>query len=425
MKTLDQIAAQLPGYDPLALRVETAAEFLHQLVEPITQSESVDLMQALGRVVACDIISPIHVPAHNNSAMDGYAFAGAQLTPGAALELRVVATALAGQAPSQPVAARQCVRIMTGAMLPDGVDTVIPLEMVQLQGETVQVPADAVCRGDNCRLAGEDIARGEVALKAGEPITPAALGLLASLGVPQVSVLRRLRVAYFSTGDEILSPNEAPREGAVYDSNRFTMFGLLTRMGIEVIDMGVVRDQPRALEAAFRSAASRADAIITSGGVSVGDADHTKATMRALAGGDAGVVFWKIAMRPGRPMAVGRIGPCLLLGLPGNPVAAMVTFLTLVRPALLRMMGCTSRQTPLLKAHSLETIRKKAGRTEFQRAVVTTSAQGHLQVRTTGHQGSGILSSMVQANGLLVLHHDQGDIAAGDAVDVMMLDGAV
>ncbi len=425
MKTFDQIAAQLPRYDPHALRVDTATEFLRQLVEPITQAESVDLLQALGRVVASDVISPIDVPAHNNSAMDGYAFAGEQLAAGTALELSVVATVLAGQAQASPVGALQCVKIMTGAMLPSGVDTVIPQEMVHLRGETVCIPADAVHKGDNCRLAGEDIARGQAALKAGEPITSAALGLLASLGVPQVSVLRRLRVAYFSTGDEILSLNEAPREGAVYDSNRFTLLGLLTRMGIEVIDIGVVRDQPSALEAAFRNAASQADAVITSGGVSVGEADHTKATMRALTGGDTGVVFWKLAMRPGRPMAVGRIGPSLLFGLPGNPVAAMVTFLTLVRPALLRMMGSTPRPTPLLQAHSLEAIRKQAGRTEFQRAIVTTSAQGRLQVKTTGQQGSGILSSMVQANGLLVLHHDQGPIAAGDAVDVMMLDGLV
>jgi molybdopterin molybdotransferase len=251
------------------------------------------------------------------------------------------------------------------------------------------------------------------------------LGLLASLGVPTVLVKRRARVAFFSTGDEILSLGDAPREGAVYDSNRYTLFGLLSRMGVEVIDMGVVRDEPGSLEAAFQQAALQADAIITTGGVSVGEADHTKATMRKLAGGDAGVAFWKIAMRPGRPMAVGRLGRTLLFGLPGNPVAVMVTFLAFVRPALLQLMGCSRTAPPMLKAHSLEAIRKKPGRTEYQRGIVSMSADGELVVRTTGQQGSGVLSSMVQANGLLVLAHDQGDVAAGDALNVLMFDGAI
>jgi len=236
-----------------------------------------------------------------------------------------------------------------------------------------------------------------------------------------VEVHRRLRVAYFSTGDEILSLGEPPREGAVYDSNRYTVAGLLKRLGCEVIDLGVVRDDPPLLEAAFRDAASRADAIITSGGVSVGEADYTKAMMKKL--GD--VAFWKIAMRPGRPMAVGRVGDSILFGLPGNPVAVMVTFLAFVRPALLRMMGCSAAQPPLLKARSAEAIRKKAGRTEYQRGLVTTGTDGKLHVRTTGNQGSGVLSSMVQANGLIVLHHAQGNVAVGDEVDVMMFEGAI
>jgi molybdopterin molybdotransferase len=234
-------------------------------------------------------------------------------------------------------------------------------------------------------------------------------------------VLRRLRVAYFSTGNEILSVGEPPREGAVYDSNRYTVFGLLTRLGCEVIDLGVVPDTPAALEAAFMNAAQQADAIITSGGVSVGEADYTKAMMKKL--GD--VAFWKIAMRPGRPMAVGRIGRSVLFGLPGNPVAVMVTFLAFVRPALLQMMGSTSPAPPLLKARSLEPLRKKPGRTEYQRGTVTRQANGSLAVCTTGNQGSGVLSSMVQANGLIVLHHQQGDVAVGDEVDVMMFDGVV
>ena len=234
-------------------------------------------------------------------------------------------------------------------------------------------------------------------------------------------MFRRLKVAYFSTGDEILTLGEAPREGAVYDSNRYTVHGLLTRLGCEVIDLGVVRDEPALLEQAFREAAGRADAIITSGGVSVGEADFTKAMMKKL--GD--VAFWKIAMRPGRPMAVGRIADAVLFGLPGNPVAVMVTFLAFVRPALLRMMGARATAPVLLKARSAEAVRKKPGRTEYQRGIVTQAAGGALEVRTTGNQGSGVLRSMVQANGLIVLHHAQGDVAVGDSVDVMMFDGAI
>jgi molybdopterin molybdotransferase len=211
----------------------------------------------------------------------------------------------------------------------------------------------------------------------------------------------------------------------VYDSNRYTVFGLLTRMGVEVLDMGVVKDEPAALEAAFRRAAAEADAIITSGGVSMGEADHTKAMMKQL--GD--VAFWRIAMRPGRPMAVGRISEgsqsSVLFGLPGNPVAVMVTFLAFVRPALLRLMGSTASEPVLLKAHSAEALRKKPGRTEYQRGIVTREADGRLSVRTTGNQGSGVLRSMVEANGLIVLHHGQGNVALGDEVDVMVFDGVI
>jgi molybdopterin molybdotransferase len=244
---------------------------------------------------------------------------------------------------------------------------------------------------------------------------------VASLGIKQVPVYRRLKVAYFSTGDEILSLGEPPREGAVYDSNRYTVFGMLSKLGCEVIDLGVVADDPVLLEAAFADAAGRCDAIITSGGVSVGEADFTKAMMKKL--GD--VAFWKIAMRPGRPMAVGRIGNALLFGLPGNPVAVMVTFLAFVRPALLRLMGSKAPLPPLLKAQTLEALRKKPGRTEYQRGIVSNATDGSLTVRTTGNQGSGVLSSMVQANGLIVLHHQQGHVSIGDTVDVMMFDGAI
>lgn len=433
MKSIEQIAAELVGYDPTSLRADVVNAFLAELISPVVAVESVGLFAGLNRILAQDIISPISVPPHDNSAMDGFAFDGEQLRSDASLSLRIVGTAFAGKAWQGDVNHGECVKIMTGAIMPAGLDTVVPQEMVALSAEKthITVAPKVLHQGDNRRKAGEDLHQGSPALLKGAHLTPAALGLLASLGLPTVNVYRKLRVAYFSTGDEILSLGDLPREGAVYDSNRYTIFGLLNRMGCEVIDMGVVRDEPALLEAAFTKAAGVADAIITSGGVSVGEADYTRAMMKKLASNSTdslgGVAFWRIAMRPGRPMAVGRIGDqaTVLFGLPGNPVAVMVTFLAFVRPALLKMMGASSTKLPLLKAKSGESIRKKPGRTEYQRGVVSTAADGSLHVKITGNQGSGVLSSMVQANGLIVLHHDQSSVQIGDEVDVMMFDGVI
>ena len=448
MKTLDQIAAELQGYDPQAMSADDVLTFLSRLVTPVQDMLELPLFEALGRVLAADVISPFDVPPHDNSAMDGYAFAGGQLVANATLELQVVGTALAGKAWRGRVQPGQCVKIMTGAVMPPGLDTVVPQEFIKLTQvggvDCITIPPALLRTGDNRRLRGEDLMQGKPALQKGELLTPARLGLAASLGLETLKTWRPLRVAYFSTGDEILSPGEAPREGAVYDSNRYTIFGLLSRLGCQVIDMGVVRDDPALLEAAFTRAATQADAIITSGGVSVGEADYTKAMMKKL--GD--VAFWRIAMRPGRPMAVGRIlsvksascayttgadsyennsnrNAAMLFGLPGNPVAVMVTFLAFVRPALLQMMGANPEPTLLLKASSSEAIRKKPGRTEYQRGRVSTAPDGSLQVKTTGSQGSGVLSSMAEANGLIVLHHGQGNVAVGAEVDVMMFDGVI
>jgi len=420
--SLADIAAQLEAYDPQALPANEVLNFLDHLVSPVQDQESVDIFSALGRVTAQDVISPIHVPPHDNSAMDGFAFAGEQLSDTQSLSLKVVGTALAGKAWEGTVKAGECVKIMTGAIMPSGLNTVVPQELCQIKSnDVIEISAGLLKAGDNRRLCGEDIRQGLPSLLKGALITPAAAGLLASLGVPHVSVVRRLRVAYFSTGDEILSLGEAPREGTVYDSNRYTVHGMLQALGCEMIDMGVVKDDPELLEQAFNKAAEQADAIITSGGVSVGEADFTKAMMKKL--GD--VVFWKIAMRPGRPMAVGRIQKgqrsAVLFGLPGNPVAVMVTFLAFVKPALLKMMGSTATPLPMLRAKTQEVLRKKPGRTEYQRGIVSRNAQGELQVITTGNQGSGVLSSMVQANGLIVLSHQQGTAQLGDWVDVLVL----
>ena len=420
--SLADIAAQLEAYDPQALPANEVLNFLDHLVATVQDKESVNIFDALGRVTAQDVISPLNVPPHDNSAMDGFAFDGTPLNQTQVLSLKVVGTALAGKAWEGVVKAGECVKIMTGAIMPKGLNTVVPQEFCQMMAsDLIEIPAGLLKAGDNRRLCGEDIMLGEAALLNGALITPAAAGLLASLGVPHVSVVRRLRVAYFSTGDEILSLGEAPREGAVYDSNRYTVHGMLQALGCEMIDMGVVKDNPELLEQAFNKAAEQADVIITSGGVSVGEADFTKAMMKKL--GD--VVFWKIAMRPGRPMAVGRIQKgqrsAVLFGLPGNPVAVMVTFLAFVKPALLKMMGCTATPLPMLRAKTQEVLRKKPGRTEYQRGVVSRNEQGELQVITTGNQGSGVLSSMVQANGLIVLSHQQGTAQLGDWVDVLVL----
>jgi molybdopterin molybdotransferase len=444
MRSLDDIAAALQGYDASALPAGKVNEFLAALVQPVAQTEELPLAQALDRVLAADVISPISVPPHDNSAMDGFAFAGSDLMTDQATKLKLVGTALAGKAWQGSIQTGQCVKIMTGAIMPASLDTVVPQEMCSIEGDAISIAPGILKTGDNRRFAGEDLMAGSVALSKGELLAPAALGLLASLNTPTVQVYRKLKVAYFSTGDEVLSLGDAPREGAIYDSNRYTVIGLLRRWGYQVIDMGVVRDSPEALEDAFTQAANQADAVITSGGVSVGEADHTKAMMKKL--GD--VAFWKIAMRPGRPMAVGRISKrkmapgwqeisassyendSVLFGLPGNPVATMVTMLAFVRPALLRMSGANPEKycTPpmYLQAASQESLRKKLGRTEYQRGLVTRAPDGSLQVRTTSsNQGSGVLSSMVQANGLIVLHHDQGNVAIGGLVDVMMFEGVM
>ncbi|MEQ1682975.1 MAG: gephyrin-like molybdotransferase Glp [Burkholderiaceae bacterium] len=425
--SLREIASRVAGYDPNALPVAQAQEFIARLVPRVEAVEMLPIRSALGRVLARDIVSAINVPASDNSAMDGYALRGADLAPEGDTVLTSIGTGFAGQQFGGAVQAGQCVRIMTGAVMPPSLDTVVPQEFVKVDGERVHVPAGVVRTGDNRRLAGEDLARGDAALRSGRLLRPADLGMLASLGQAEVPVLRRLRVAFFSTGDELRSLGEPLDAGCVYDSNRYTLWGMLQRLGVEVLDLGVVRDDPVTLAQTFKNAAANADAVITSGGVSVGEADHTKQVMAQL--GD--VLFWRIAMRPGRPMAIGRInagegGPgAILFGLPGNPVAVMVTFYAFVRNALLAMSGATAEPLPMLRAASLEAIRKKPGRTEYQRGIVTRAADGSCQVTLTGSQGSGILRSMSEANGLVVLHHEQGNVAAGELVDVLPFDGLV
>ena len=422
MSTLAEIISCLSDYDPDALPVARANEVIRSFVAPVAETETLFLRDGLGRVLAGDIVSPIDVPAHDNSAMDGYAVRSADLPAGAAVTLTEIGTAYAGKAFSGRVAQGQCVRIMTGAVMPEGADTVVIQEMASAQGKRITVPPGQE-PGQHRRLAGEDLQRGKPALRAGTLIRPSELGLIGSLGIGEVEVKRRLRVAFFSTGDELRSIGEPLAAGEVYDSNRHTLYGMLARLGCEVIDLGVVRDDPALIENTFVKAAS-ADAVITSGGVSVGEADFTRQMMARL--GD--VVFWKIAMRPGRPMAFGRIEAkgrsAFLFGLPGNPVAVMVTFYHFVRGALLHMMGRRDTELPLLRVRYETALRKKPGRTEFQRGILRNH-DGEWTVRLTGAQGSGILRSMAEANCFVVLQHEQGSVKAGDLVDVMLMDGLV
>jgi molybdopterin molybdotransferase len=423
---LSDIVSCLSDYDPNALPVADARNIIGRYVTPVQAIEKAALRSALGRALAADIVSPIDVPAHDNSAMDGFAVRGSDLGTDASVTLRIAGSAYAGRAFDGHVGPGECVRIMTGAIMPASCDTVVPQEFTQQAGnESVVIPAGACKPGDNRRLRGEDLMAGKAALHKGRVLRPADLGLLASLGIAEVPVQRRLRVAFFSTGDELRSIGEPLDEGCVYDSNRYTLYGMLQRLGCDIIDMGVVPDDPSALTTAFRSACENADAVITSGGVSVGEADYTKRIMAEL--GD--VTFWKIAMRPGRPMAFGKISSngrsAYLFGLPGNPVAVMVTFYFFVRDALLHMMGAKDETPPLMQAVSETAIRKKPGRTEYQRGILSRGAGGRPQVRITGSQGSGVLRSMSEANCMVILGHEQAEVRAGDMVDVIAFDGLI
>lgn len=422
MTSLAKVVSCLDGYDPDALPVDTARAAIRACLEPLRESERVGTREALGRVLAEDIVPAINVPAHDNSAMDGWALRGAELLPDREVLLREAGTAFAGRPFQGEVKAGECVRIMTGAVMPRGTDTVVIQEVVQRDGERVVVPAGQK-KGQNVRAAGEDIKAGAAALKAGRAVRAADLGLIASLGIAEVSVKRRLRVAYFSTGDELTSIGKALPEGGIYDSNRYTLHGMLARLGMDVTDMGVVRDDPAKLEAAFRTAAANADAITTTGGVSVGEADFVKQLMGKL----GEVLFWKIAMRPGRPMAFGRIAAGrrapFLFGLPGNPVAVMVTFHQFVREALLVLSGRTDDcSLPLLPVQAAHAMRKVPGRTEYQRGVVFREG-GFWRVRTTGQQGSGVLRSMSEANCYIVLEHERGTVQPGEPVQVQLFEG--
>ena len=421
-RTLREISCA-DDYDPNSLPVDRARAVIREFLSPIAAVERVNIRAALGRVLAEDIVSPLDVPGHDNSAMDGWAVRFADLRKEGETALRRVGESFAGKPFSAAIGQGETVRIFTGGVMPRGADTVVMQERARETSEGICVAPGAVGKaGQNRRFAGEDLKRGETVFRSGQPVRPAELGMLASLGIGEVSVYRRLRVAFFSTGDELRSIGQPLGAGEVYDSNRYTLYGMLERLNCDVLDMGVVPDVPDRLERAFATAAATADVVITSGGVSVGEADFVRTLLDKM----GEVLFWKIAMKPGRPLAYGRIGNAHFFGLPGNPVAVMVTFYEFVRDALLVLQGRRDiGPPPMFKASLAAPIRKMRGRIEFQRGVLAPDTGGGWCVRTTGEQGSGILSSMSRANCFIVLSADTGDLEAGAQVDVQPLEGLV
>ena len=408
-------------YDPNSMPVPKAREVIARFLSPVTTIERVSVRAALGRVLAEDVISPVDVPSHDNSAMDGYAVRFADLKTEGKITLKMTGSSFAGVPFKGTVAAGQAVRIMTGGVVPQGADTIVMQEHAEAKDGQITIGGGHK-QNQHLRRAGEDLQCGQPALRRGQPLRPAETGLIASLGIAEVSVYRKLRVAFFSTGDELVSIGSPLGEGQIYDSNRYTLHAMLTRLGCEVIDMGVVRDDPKLLEAAFREAAAVADVVITSGGVSVGEADFVKDLLNRL----GEVVFWKIAMKPGRPLAYGKIGQAHFFGLPGNPVSVMVTFYQFVRDALLKLSGRNPIEAlPTFKVPCTSVLKKAPGRTEFQRGILSRDAAGNLSVRVTGEQGSGILRSMSEANCFIIMPTEQGNVTSGALVEVQVMEGVI
>lgn len=395
------------------ISVDEAVADITAELSPIRGVEHLPLGSALGRILAEDVLAPMDIPQHASSAMDGYAIQSGDIPSQGRQRLRIVGKALAGTPFDCAVCAGECVQIMTGALLPLGADTVLRQEDVERSGEEILIPANHRA-GENVRRPGEDVSAGEAVVSAGHALHAADIGLLASFGVAEVSVHRRLRVAFFTTGDELCAPGAALSPGKIYDSNRLLLHAMITRLEMIPLDLGVVRDRPQELARALTEAAAGSDAVISTGGVSVGDADH----VRTAVGQVGRLRPWHVAIKPGHPFAFGRIGGAPYFGLPGNPVAVMVTFSQLARPALLRLAGAAPIAPLRLRVPCVAPLRKKPGRREYQRGVLRPDPDGRLVVESTGPQGAGILSSMSRANCYIVLPEAQGDVRAGDEVEV-------
>lgn len=407
------------AHEPNSLSVSQATQRITDLISPITETETRALREALDCVLHTEIISPINVPPYTNSAMDGYAIHGSDIVADK-FSLKQVGIAYAGQPFDGTIQESECIRIMTGAMMPEDCDTVIMQEHVEVNNALITVHGQHQ-HGQNVRMAGEDLKTGEVVLGEGHKITPADLGLIASLGIAELTVKRKIRVAFFSTGDELRSLGEKLEAGQIYDSNRYTLHGMLSHLNVDIIDMGVVPDQKEALREALQQASKQADIVLTTGGVSVGDADYVKEMLIELGHVD----FWKIAMKPGRPLAFGTINNALFFGLPGNPVSVMVTFYQFALPALQQLSGQDTPMQQRLQVNCVSAIRKRAGRFEFQRGILFQNDQGITQVKTTGEQGSGILRSMSIANCFILLEEQCDGIEPNTIVTVQPFSGLI
>jgi molybdopterin molybdotransferase len=407
-------------HDPASLLADVALKKIISAIDPVTVTEKIAIRTALGRILAEDIISPINVPSGTNSAMDGYAINSTDIPLTGTTELKVLGTAYAGKLYTGKVNYGECVRIMTGAIMPAGTDTVVMQEHIERKNDSIRID-NSIIPGANVRQAGEDVTAGEAVLGKGTKLTPADIGLIASLGLAEVKVSRNLRVAFFSTGDELKSIGQPLENGQIYDSNRYTLYGMLARLGVEIIDMGVINDDRTALQKGFEEAAAKADVLITSGGVSVGEADYIKEMLEKV----GTVNFWKVAMKPGRPLAFGKIKNAWFFGLPGNPVSVMVTFYQFVQPALLHFMGARHIEPFIFKVLCKSGLKKRPGRIEYQRGILSHDDSGQLVVEKTGGQGSGILSSMAQANCFIILPTESGNVEAGTIVDVQSFFGLV
>ena len=411
-------------FEPELLPVSEAIKRMAAQINPVTETVTMPLRQSLGRIVAAPVVSPIDVPAYTNSAMDGFAICSDDLPSSGERSLRLLGTAWAGKPLNVEVRTGQAVRIMTGGMMPAGTDTVVIQEHASLNGEDVLIDG-STAPGKNVRMAGEDITAGELIIETGTQVDPAHIGLMASLGIDQVTVFRQLKVAFFSTGDELRAleshAGKSLGPGELFDSNRHTLFAMLQRLGVETIDLGVVADTPEATREAFSTGARQADLMISSGGVSAGQADYVSSTLAEL--GD--VTFWKLAMRPGRPLACGKVGDAHFFGLPGNPVAVMVAFYEFVQPSIKRMQGCSQLTAPRFAARCESKLRKSPGRIEYQRGIFATGPDGNTTVRSTGKQGAGRLSSMCMANCLIVIAADKDGVEPGDIVQIEPFHGLV
>ncbi|WP_455206327.1 molybdopterin molybdotransferase MoeA [Kaarinaea lacus] len=410
----------MDDYDPNSLSIDEALKRIRAAITSVSDNEEVSIKDALDRVLVEAVHSSINVPPYTNSAMDGYAIQGSDLPTVGEKQLTLAGIVMAGKPIGQRINAGECARIMTGAKMPEGTDTVIMQEHVIVNGNNIII-GNQHRIGQNVRQAGEDIAQGQTVLTKGRRLTSADLGLLASLGIATVRVARRIRVAFFSTGDELVSLGSPLMEGQIYDSNRYTLSAMLQRYGAEIIDLGIVKDNRLSIEETFVNASRHADVIITSGGVSVGDADYIKETMERL----GTINFWKIAMKPGRPLAFGTIKNCLVFGLPGNPVSTMVTFYQFVLPALQKLQGDTDTGTLTLMLPCITPLRKVAGRVEFQRGIMEKTKSGELAVKSVGGQGSHLLTSMSKANCFIILPMECEYIEPGSLVTVQPFYGLI